>query len=216
MRPEEKQFIKFIQCTYSKPITLIDVGANLGEYSKFFNNQISCKKIHLFEPIKDVFDNLPEDEIHTKYNIGLGSENKTLKFHRCVGREAHSSFILREFYIKKQYELEYVDIDVRRLDNIINNEHIEVLKIDTEGFELEVLKGASKLLESNCIDYIQFEYGGCFLDQGIKLNDIIEYLKQFNYAVFDLNINKFNRITHFVDNYMYYNFYAIKNNGHAN
>lgn len=63
-----------------------------------------------------------------------------------------------------------------------NIERIDFLKIDTEGYEFEVIKGFKDKL--NCIKIIQFEYGGCYLDNNVKLNDVIKYLESKNFHNF--------------------------------
>ena len=66
-----------------------------------------------------------------------------------------------------------------------NIENIDFLKIDTEGFELNVLHGFKDHIKK--VKIIQFEYGGTFLDSKVKLLDVVNYLKQFNF-IFNLTI----------------------------
>lgn len=56
------------------------------------------------------------------------------------------------------------------------------MKIDTEGSEFDIIKGFSNFL--NYIKIIQFEYGGTYLSNNVKLNDIINYLKKYNFNRF--------------------------------
>jgi len=93
-----------------------------------------------------------------------------------------------------------------RLDNLLE-EHIDLLKIDTEGYELEVLKGSTHLLEEKNIDFIQLEYGGTYQDGGIKLNDVIEFLKKYNYKIYNYT-EEFKEIKNYNDDYKFNNFYA--------
>ena len=60
--------------------------------------------------------------------------------------------------------------------------NIHYLQIDTEGFELEVLKGFEENLKNTKI--IQFEYGSASLDNSFKLNDIIKYLEKYEFHKF--------------------------------
>lgn len=78
-----------------------------------------------------------------------------------------------------------VEVECTTLDNIINEyklEKIDYLKIDTEGAELLILNGAKQSLIDKKINCIQLEYGGTFDDAGYTLDDLIEYLKQYQYV----------------------------------
>lgn len=84
--------------------------------------------------------------------------------------------------------------------------HIDFLKIDTEGWELDVLKGARNILD-NC-DFIQFEYGGTFQRKGILLKDVYEFLK--GWSIFSIEPGRLNLRPEAVENYAYANFLATK------
>jgi hypothetical protein len=81
-----------------------------------------------------------------------------------------------------------VPITVTTLDSFCE-EHaiprIDLLKIDTEGYELDVLKGARKMLERNHIGLIQFEFGECDLYTRVFLRDFYDALPK--YTFFRLN-----------------------------
>ena len=62
-------------------------------------------------------------------------------------------------------------------------EKISFLKIDVEGNELSVLKGAEKYISAGKVDYIQFEYGGTFIDAHILLKDVFEFFKNKPYTI---------------------------------
>jgi len=59
---------------------------------------------------------------------------------------------------------------------------IHLLKIDVEGHELEVLKGFDEKLRD--VDHVQFEYGGTYLDAGISLRQVIDYLSNKDFTDF--------------------------------
>lgn len=85
--------------------------------------------------------------------------------------------------------------------------NIDFIKIDTEGYELDVLRGFEDYLYN--VNIIQFEYGGTYLDNNIKLIDVINHLKKYNfnncsYLTSDGSI----LITNFTDHYQYCNIIA--------
>lgn len=88
---------------------------------------------------------------------------------------------------------------------------IDFLKIDTEGFELCVLKGFDDYLKK--VKIIQFEYGGTFLDNEIKLSTIIDYLKNYNFSNFSYLVKDGTiLIENFEDHYQYCNIVCINDN----
>ena len=75
--------------------------------------------------------------------------------------------------------------EVKRADEYIqknNIKSIDFLKIDTEGFEFNVIKGFGDEIQK--VKVIQFEYGGTFIDSGDKLKDIVEYLARYGFGSF--------------------------------
>jgi len=209
MRIEEKQFINYIRQKEIKDMVVVDVGSNIGNYIDYIQNEIpTIKKCYAFEPIKSCYDKIKVKKNRVIYNIGLGSKKEKKVFYECIGSETHSSFVNREWLYKKpEYNIYKKEIFIDTLDNFID-EKVDILKIDTEGFELEVLKGSIKQLKNKTIDYIQFEYGGCFQDNGVKLNDVINFIKEYGYEVYSLVDNKFQNITNYEDDYKWINFYA--------
>ena len=173
---------------------------------------IKLKKGFMFEPIESCYNKIEKRDNFQVFNMGIGSKKETVTFYEVVGNEAHSSIVNRKWlFSKPQYNIEEKLIEIDCLDNLIDDK-INVLKIDTEGFELEVLKGSRRLLERGDIDYIQFEYGGCFKDIGIKLNDVINFLSKYNYGVYELINDEFKIIKSYQDDFRWVNFYAFKNN----
>lgn len=63
-------------------------------------------------------------------------------------------------------------------------EYIDFLKIDAEGYDLHVLRGASKLLAQQKIGVIQFEYNIPWKTVNSTLKEAFELLKSFGYQVF--------------------------------
>jgi hypothetical protein len=92
-----------------------------------------------------------------------------------------------------------------------NIECIDFMKIDTEGYELNVLKGFEDFLEK--VQIIQFEYGGTFLDNKTKLYDVIEYLELKGFSNFSyLTSEGTVPITNYDDHYQYCNIVCINKN----
>lgn len=77
-------------------------------------------------------------------------------------------------------EVECTTIDL--LIDEFNLERIDYLKVDTEGAELLILRGASDALQNKKINCIQVEHGGTYDDAGFTMDELIEYLGKYEYV----------------------------------
>lgn len=95
------------------------------------------------------------------------------------------SVVLRSVTKPASYDrIPPIKVPCRRLDELITH-IVDFIKIDVEGHELSVLKGASKLL--NNVQFVQFEYGGTYLDANITIRSVVDVLASkglvFIYAI---------------------------------
>jgi FkbM family methyltransferase len=159
---------------------IFDVGAS--DNSIFID--VPCE-VHYFEPLPLNIENLIKKgnkNVNAFYNnFGLSDKEEILKYY-----DNHGSFINREIgYSKTPSHYSGNDLIVKRCDEyIINNniDEISFMKIDVEGYEINVLKGIGDKIK--IIDYIQFEYGSAVADGNYRMIDIINYLKSFNFGDF--------------------------------
>ena len=173
-----------------KPI-FFDVGANIGNYTRSLHNRFPNAFIHSFEPHPKTYSDLCKLGIeNTKFhNVAVGNNNGTIALYDradCNG-SSHASLykeVISEFYKKNIYTEE---AQIRTLDDIARAENLELidfLKIDAEGSELAVLKGASTLLEKGAIKYIHFEFNNMNIISRVFFRDFRNLLK--NYTFFRL------------------------------
>jgi FkbM family methyltransferase len=81
-------------------------------------------------------------------------------------------------------------VPCQTLDNIVATQgigHIDVLKIDTEGSELNVLKGAEKTISSGKIDVVFFEFGFHQVDARHFFRDFYEFFKKYGYTLYKID-----------------------------
>lgn len=135
-----------------KPNTIIDVGANVGQFTVAANNLLSPEYIHAFEPVPDCFREL---RINTAsyanvsiYSIGLGAEEGSLSIAVNIPRAV--SFFLplgrhHKVIVPGARALKTIAVKVSTMDHVFEKLDLVppvLLKIDTQGFEHQVISGA--------------------------------------------------------------------------
>ena len=149
----------------------IDVGAHVGFWLKDLCKRF--KNVYAFEPISEVRECLVKnitDKNYTLFPFALGNENKTTKVNYIPEATGNT-------YISDEGNRE---IELKRLDDL-ELPKIEYIKIDAEGFEIEVLKGGKNLIEKYK-PFIHVEVKGKVLvKQGLTNDDIVNYFDSINY-----------------------------------
>jgi FkbM family methyltransferase len=183
---------------------IFDVGANDGYYT-FQMKKLGFKgPIISFEPIRDVFEKLRR--VSSKYkgwegeNIALGDSDSEAVIN-IAGNAGGSSSILDMLpaHINVSPEARYVateNIVVRKLDSIFEKYYREgdsiLLKIDTQGFERNVLAGAEESLKR--IKGIQIELSLLELYNGQMLyREMIQYLEERGFRLYSLENGFYDR-----------------------
>lgn len=135
--------------------TIFDVGANIGSMTLGYRRRFPGAKLYSFEPVNETFSQLEEatrnDANVYCYNMALAAQNGTSLI--SVGSKSGQNSLV----VQQKGEIKSQEVKLVTLDDFINEhkeiEQIDILKIDVEGFECEVLKGAEKTLESGRILY---------------------------------------------------------------
>lgn len=170
-------------------------------------------EVHYFDPVSEFIDNLKNQPNKNKSaffnNFGLSFENNNIYYY-----PKYQSFFDRVNSCKISDNENKIILNIKKsIDYVVQNniKYIDFLKIDTEGFEYNVLLGFEDFLKN--IKIIQFEYGGTFLDNNIKLIDVINLLKQHGFNKFSyLTNNGSELIKDFTDHYQYCNIVCINEN----
>jgi FkbM family methyltransferase len=141
---------------------IFDVGANIGGTIREFHNQFAGPIIHAFEPSPETFQSLKTNVASipsvTLNNLGLGSSIGQLTFHENKLADM-SSFLESDKDCwgesKRDVNVLIGTVDDYCFKNRI--ERIDVLKSDTQGYDLEVLRGADRMLTSGCVYLVYLE-----------------------------------------------------------
>ena len=163
----------------------VDVGANVGHWTEHFLRTSSAKGI-LFEPsercaslLKAKFKDMP---IIVR-NVAVGDKPGSIWFVEEENFSEASAIV--ETYIPSEQpgktvtkQVPMVTLDEELLSVDFN---IDFLKIDTEGYDLRVLKGAESFLRKGRIRFVQFEYNSHWLGTGSSLKDAKTFLENLGF-----------------------------------
>jgi len=153
---------------YYRDKVFVDVGACIGNHTLFMA-KIS-KKVIAFEPVKDNY-------VHLIENIKLNNLTNVEAFEKALSDlTVTSKIVLGEKGNNGSYEVSDKGseiISMWRMDSVIK-EHIDVIKIDVEGHNVRVLRGAYQTLETYMPDvFIECHKG--FLDETADMFHLLEY-----------------------------------------
>ena len=151
---------KFMRPT-SAPV-IFDVGANRGQSVRFFKARFPQSVIHSFEASPTTFRALQENCLSESnvycWNYALGATRGKQLFLENSNSDMSSFLELSQFgWGKIEGE---IWLDLETIDGFCstrNIEYIDVLKSDTQGYELEVFRGAESLMKQNKIGLLYFE-----------------------------------------------------------
>ena len=171
-----------------KPHVIFDVGANVGQTTLELSKHLRQADIHAFEPVRSTFETLSRNVAHIQraqcHHCGLGDIEKTLSVRTMPGSIVNS---LKSDCMSSVPEARIEEIRVRTADAVaaeLEVQHIDVLKTDTEGFDLEVLKGASGLLKAARVSFVLSEVTFFRGDQQhTSFESVYTYLMEQNFAI---------------------------------
>ena len=169
--------------------TIFDIGANKGNYSKNIMELSPNVELYAFEPHPKTFKKLQEvaDEFSFKaFNVGVGAGNETQKIYDYKYKDGSQHASIFKDVIEKVHKSEFVEhkIDLIRIDDFckkLDITKINLLKIDTEGNELNILMGAAELIKNNKIDVIHFEFNEMNVYSRVFFRDFYELLVNYDF-----------------------------------
>lgn len=222
----EKRFLdelfQYFKNNWQRKRIVFDIGANVGNYAnmlleKSMNMGIHTE-IHIFEPTCECFKIL-ESELSTAGGVILN--RKAVSDHQgtvsIYSNEEKSSLASLHKRNLDAYSINFDHteiVETVRLDNYMQESglnHVDFLKIDIEGHELSAFLGMGKYLDSNFVDFIQFEYGGANLDSHTSLMELYALLKNAGFRIAKIMPNgiDFRHYQPWMDNFQYANYVAI-------
>ena len=141
--------------------TLIDIGANIGQTTKFMRREFPHATIHAFEPIPDAFSILKDrtsSMCHVILHNTAISDSDGIMTIKYLGTSQQNS--LDSSRLDSNPSAKQAMISLATLDAVCSKHRIsmiDVLKTDTEGHDTHVLRGAKSLLSSGAIKVVVTE-----------------------------------------------------------
>ena len=200
---QQKKIINLINKKILDAVIVFDVGAHYGETIKLFDKKLKLKKIYSFEAS-------PKNYQILKNKISKYDLRKVEIFNYGIGEKISESFInqtlesssstinklnmeskyfekkLKILNIKNKSSFQYqVPIKIISLDYFIEKyqiKYIDLLKIDTEGYELNVLKGLSKYNKKVKLVYFEHHYDDMII-KNYKFGDMHQLLKTYGFVM---------------------------------
>ncbi len=206
----QKKIVNYFKSKKIQINTFFDVGAHKGETVKLFNDNFNIKEFYCFEasPINFYYLKKKISKIGNKikiFNFGLGETKSVLSFNQLeesssstlIDINQNSNYfkkknkILSIFNLKKN-KIKKINVEIDCLYDFMIKQSInkiDILKIDTEGYEFKVIKGAKDKIKD--IRYIYFEHHfDDMLQKNYSFSNIHDYLtkngftKQFKVKMF--------------------------------
>ncbi len=150
-----------LQRRYSGSRVIVDIGANVGIFSIYMKMNYPDSRIYCFEPVPSTFDllqkNLESISNTLIFPFGLFNDNRPERIQLHSTNTGASTIKVQDKY--KNNFTNSVEIELKKASAIfdeLNIEKIDILKIDTEGCEVEILDSISSRLPN--IDYALLEY----------------------------------------------------------
>lgn len=142
---------------------IFDVGANIGQTSLFLNNHFPQATILAFEPVKSTYDVLCQRTQNLRniqgFNLALGSQDAQ-KLILTRGNSELNSLVGAIEKLEKEENQELETVTITTIDRFCHDhdiQKIDLLKMDVQGYEMEILYGSEKYIRNNLISFIYSE-----------------------------------------------------------
>ncbi len=171
--------------------TVIDVGANTGQFALSIHRQLPHAMIYSFEPLHDAFlklsDNLKEVQKAKIFNVGLGEKNETASILRSSFSPSSSLLPMTELHKQLYPKSEKTTpeiITIKRLDGMMNDLFIEgnlLVKLDVQGYEDKVLRGGKELISKATMLLIETSFIQLYENQPL-FDDIYSIVRDLGFT----------------------------------
>lgn len=194
---EHDKFLSGIACN-----TVVDIGANIGQFSLVVRKTSPDAKIFMFEPLSEPFNKLTRvfrhDENAFVFNNAVSPSIGEVAMN--VSNSVDSSSLLeitnlQETLFPGTRAVSSEQVSMGPLDHFLDVSQISgpsLLKVDVQGYELEVLRGCESLL--NYFDMVYCECSFCELYKGQALaHEVVDFLRSLGFIFSGVNNAQYDR-----------------------
>jgi FkbM family methyltransferase len=177
---------QFLSCRTDE-LVFLDVGANMGDWSsravEIAARRNATLLLYAFEPSAGTRALLEQRLSHHRGVRIIGSalssvDGEAWFYGSEIGAGTNSLSVMSG---DKRERVTMTTLDSFLTEHGID--HIDMLKIDTEGFDFQVLKGGERALSAGLVEIVQFEYNWRWLINHVGLRDVFEYIKDKPYRL---------------------------------
>jgi FkbM family methyltransferase len=174
---------------------ILDIGGSTGKTSTMYSEAFPKNKVYVFEPIRESFltlsANIKDRKNIIAVNKAVGNQNGSMTIN--IAKRISSSSLL-ELHADKNSGLfaETLEsagtelIEICRLDDFLSKDSsIGIMKIDVQGYELEVLKGANLTLKDTYVVLVEVNNHEGYKGSP-KYNEIDQALRDAGFMLFDI------------------------------
>ncbi|MFI5140147.1 MAG: FkbM family methyltransferase, partial [Sphingobacteriales bacterium] len=186
------ELLELIKSDGFNPVNIFDVGANIGTWTLLAKSFFPEATVDAFEPLREHIEKFEAnakvlDNVHV-HTFCLGNENITSSINVSSFSDSSSllnatSLEFEQFGIKKIKEER---VQIKRLEDLVDNKVLpvpDIMKLDVQGFELEVLKGTGKYLNDVSYLVVEVSFKEYYYGQPLFL-DIANYLSTYNFSIY--------------------------------
>jgi len=167
--------------------TILDIGANTGQFATLIHEVLPEAMIYSFEPLEDCYNELEKRMRKVNnfeaFNVALTDINGELEFHRNEHSPSSSALSMTDLH-KHNYPYAAKDNLIKvqsiRLDDVAKDLKIKddlLIKIDVQGFEDKVIAGGENTIRQAAIMIIETSFQVLYAGQPL-FEDIYDLLKQ--------------------------------------
>ena len=178
----EHRLLELLQEAGVRPKTIFDIGANEGRWSAHVLDLWPNASVHQFEPVPAIARRLRarfagSQAVHV-HDCAVGGEDGTVYYHENKQLSSHS-FVAPRGDMENHVRL----VSGATAFELAGIDHLDVCKIDAEGFDLEILHGLEPQLRKHQISFIQFEHHALGVSYQRTFASTSSFLRGFGYRI---------------------------------